>query len=197
MDFIADLEQASSVDDHVYDEIVSTYLDTENTPVELAIKLNHIVSKGEPEPLRAVIRIFNFITETVVNSRDYEDGLGELTSTIAELAAESQEASTGWQKFLDRIPDLEKFFVVKKIENIKQRYSNVTSFQITADIRPIFDMKREQINTQIYPYILKINTSDDKTFVCEFFDDTLDTIIEELERAKEKVKVMRDRYAER
>ena len=56
-------------------------------------------------------------------------------------------------------------------------------------------MKRENINSEIYPYILKIQTQDDKTFVCEFYDETIDELINELESAKEKSEKIRDRYA--
>lgn len=197
MDFIADLEIASSVDDDVYNKIVLVYSNTENSPVERAVKLNHIVSQGDSDNIKAVIRLFGFVTDTVIESRDYDDGLAELTNTVSELSSENEAASLGWKKITGRVDELEDYFIIKKIDSIKDRYSRVIDFQITTDIRPIFNMKRDGLNSEIYPYILKINTSDDNSFVCEFYDDSIDKIIEELELAKEKLKTIKENYGNR
>ena len=55
-------------------------------------------------------------------------------------------------------------------------------------------MDRERISNVLYPSILKIETSDDESFLCELYEDVIDDFIEELERAKKKIELLKSTY---
>jgi hypothetical protein len=89
---------------------------------------------------------------------------------------------------------LESFFLQNKEDGIKDKFSRITGFKVVTDIRPIFSMDKKNISKLIYPYILKIETCDGKEFLCEFYEDTIDKIIEELQVAKGKLELIKDSY---
>ncbi|HHJ18807.1 MAG TPA: hypothetical protein ENJ84_03090 [Gammaproteobacteria bacterium] len=194
MDLIGDLELASSLEEETFTEVISIYTNPENTSVDRAVKLNHLISKGGSDGVKAIARLLSFITDTVIEARDYGESIDELNTTVEKLSASTEQASNGWARISSHINELESYFVSKKIDSIKDRYSRVTTFQVTTDIRPVFDMKRENIESAIYPCILKIQTTDNDTFVCEFYEDSIDKLITELDNAKQKLHKLKSRY---
>lgn len=194
MDLISDLELSCLIDEADYNHIISIYSDSENKSLDRALKLKNIIKRSESDDIKVLMRLLGLITDAATEARDYDESLAELDNTIVKLSESNPEAAKGWNRLKSIIPKLDGYFLSKKIEKIKDRYSRVSSFQITTDVRPIFDIKRESIESNIYPYILKIDTSDDKTFLCEFYDDSLDEFIKELQRAKSKADAIREKY---
>ncbi len=195
MDLISDLELICSINESDYTNIISIYSDSENKALDRTLKLKRLASADNSDAIKALLRLIGFITETAIDARKYDDALTDIDNTIERFSASNPNATKGWGKLKASVPRLENYFLSKKIEKIKNEYSRINNFQITTDIRPVFDLKKEKIETNIYPYILKIETTDEKSFLCEFYDDTLDDLIEELKLAKSKADTMRIKFS--
>lgn len=193
MDLISDLELICSIDESDYKKIIAIYSDSKNKALDRTLKLKKLTSSGNSDAIKALLRLISFITDTATDARKYADNFVDLSDTIKRFSESNPDAAKGWDKLQSSIPQLGEFFLNKKIDKIKDKYSRITSFQITTDIRPIFDLDKREIETNIYPFILKIETSDEKSFLCEFYEDTLDELIEELELAKSKAKTIQEK----
>ncbi len=194
MDLISDLELICSVNETDYTNIISIYSDSENKALDRTLKLKKLTSKDNSDSIKALIRLISFVTDVVIDARKYEDALTDLDKTIERFSESNPEAAKGWGKLKLTVSQLGNHFISKKIEKIKNEYSRINNFQITTDIRPIFDLRKEKIETTIFPYILKIETSDEKTFLCEFYDDTLEDLLEELKIAKSKAEAIQIKF---
>lgn len=194
MDLISDLELISSIDESDYTNIISIYSDSDNKSLDRTLKLKKLISKDNSDVIKTLLRLISFVTDTAIDSRNYNNAFTDLSNTIERFSVSNPNAAKGWEKLKSSIPQLENYFLSKKIEKIQNEYSRIDSFQITTDIRPIFDLKKEKIESNIFPYILKIETSDEKSFLCEFYDDTLEELIEELKMAKSKAKAIQTKF---
>ncbi|SFI50900.1 hypothetical protein [Nitrosomonas sp. Nm34] len=191
MDLISDLELIHLIDDSAYTDIISIYAESNNNALDRTLKLKRFITKDETGEIKALLRLISFVTD----ARNYEDAISDLNDTIDRLSESSPEARNGWRKLNHSISQLESYFLDQKIEKIKDRYSRIENFQITTDVRPIFDIRRKEIVTNLYPYILKINTVDEQSFLCEFYEDTIDDLIEELKIAKSKAETLRIKFS--
>lgn len=195
MEITTDLRKINAIDAELYDRVLSLYALQKLKPIERSLKLKKYAD--DDESVKGLVRFLNFITENVVEARDYEKAIERLDATLADLASGDTEVISGWNRVKGSLENLSDYFVEKKVEDLKDRYSRIVSFQITSDVRPVFNIKRSEIHQLIYPHILKIETSDDKLFLCEFYDDVLDELISELEMVRTKSRLIRDTYVRR
>lgn len=195
MDLISDLESIYLINESEYADIISIYSDSGNEDLDRTLKLKKLSLKDESNSIKALIRLINFISDIATDTRKFNETLSDIESTVERISENNPNALSGWMKIKSSIPQLTGYFLRKKIEKIKDRYSRIKSFQITTDVRPVFDIRKENIETCIYPYILKIETTDEKSFLCEFYDDTLDELIEELQLAKSKTEIIKKKLS--
>ena len=179
----------------------------ERIPLDMEISFLHfntkysgtvkdISKKDDSEPIKSLIRFVRFLSDNISESIGYKSHVEEINEFLTKLLNDEPEAMLGWTRIKASLSDLDGFFLSKKAESIKNKFSRVTNFKIITDIRPVFSMDKKSISKITYPNILKIETCDDKEFVCEFYEDTIDKLIEELQIAKDKLNLIRKSYGE-
>lgn len=142
----------------------------------------------------SLFRVVNWVGSSVVEARSYSESLSDLDEAIGRIAKNNPEVLTGWIKIKNFIPKLSEYFVNRKEEEIKSRFNRVSEFSITLDARPIYTMDRDEIVKLIYPHIVKIVTSDEQEFICEFYEEQFDSLIEELTLAKKKLELLKSKF---
>lgn len=193
MELIEDLKKINSLDDQSYQQVIGAMADEYET-LEWNLVVKNISKKTDGESVKAFIRFLNFLSENVSESRNYSNQVEEIDDFLTKLLNDEPEALVSWERIKSSLPELESFFLQKKEDGIKDKFSRITGFKVVTDIRPIFSMDKKTISKLTYPYILKIETCDGKEFLCEFYEDTIDKIIEELQVAKEKLELIKDGY---
>ncbi|KAF3977501.1 MAG: hypothetical protein HFP77_06530 [Methylococcales symbiont of Iophon sp. n. MRB-2018] len=194
MELIDDLVQINSLDKKDYQHVVVA-ISNNCGELEWGMLVKDISRKVDGDAIKALIRFINFLSDNVSELIGYNSHIKEINEFLTKLLNDEPKALLGWERVKGSLEDLDAFFLHKKEESIKNKFSRVTSFKIVTDVRPIFSMDKKSISKITYPSILKIETCDDKEFVCEFYEDTLDKLIEELQVAKDKLKLIRANYA--
>ncbi len=193
MELIEDLKQISLLDDESYQQVIDA-MAKECETLEWNLIVKNISRKSDGESVKALVRFLNFVSENMSESRNYFNQTEEIDSFLTKLLNDESEALVSWERIKRSLAELESFFLQKKEEGIKNKFSRITEFKVVTDIRPIFSMDKKSISKFTYPFILKIETCDDKEFLCEFYEDAIDKIIEELQAAKAKLELIKDGY---
>jgi hypothetical protein len=193
MELIEDLKKISLLDDQSYQQVIGVMVGECET-LEWNLVVKNISKKTDGESVKAFIRFLNFLSENVSESRNYSNQVEEIDGFLTKLLNDESEALVSWERIKSSLSELESFFLQKKEDGIKDKFSRITGFKVVTDIRPIFSMDKKNISKLTYPYILKIETCDGKEFLCEFYEDTIDKIIEELQVAKGKLELIKDSY---
>lgn len=180
------------MEEAIYDRALKTFADPEIEQIEKSLSLKKLATDRDDKKVEAFVRLLRFITRQLTDGRNYEKETGLLNDTFVRLTADNPTAAKGWERIRSSLTSLEDYLVEQKKESIKDRYARIVEFQITSDARPIFNIGRTELREFIFPHILKIETSDDQTFLCEFYDDDLDELISELELAKRKAQLIRE-----
>lgn len=193
MELIEDLKQIYLLDDDSYQQVIGAMV-SECEALEWNITVKDISKKSDGESVKALVRFLNFVSDNVSESRSYANQTEEIDAFLTKLLHDESEALSSWERIKNSLSELESFFLQKKEEGIKNKFSRVTGFKVFTDIRPIFSMDKKSISKLTYPFILKIETCDDKEFLCEFYEDAIDKIIEELQVAKDKIELIKGNY---
>jgi hypothetical protein len=193
MELIEDLVRINQLDDEDYQHVINAISDNCGE-LEWAFLVKDISKKIDSESIKSLIRFVSFLSDNISESIGYNSHIEEIDEFLTKLLNDEPKAMLSWTRVKTSLIDLEGFFLHKKEEAIKNKFSRVTNFKIVTDIRPVFSMDKKSISKMTYPNILKIETCDDKEFVCEFYEDTLDMLIEELQVAKDKLKLIKKSY---
>jgi hypothetical protein len=193
MELLDDLKLISQLDEDGYNQIIEA-MSKECSDLEWGILVKNLSKQKNSESIKAVIRFVNFIAENKSNQVGFDNKEEDIDKYLNALLKDEPEASKGWERIKDSLIKLNTYFLKNKEVSIKDRYSRITYFKIVSDIRPIFSMDKNKVIKNIYPHILKIETVDGKEFLCEFYEDTIDELIQELNIAKQKQDVLKKIY---
>lgn len=193
MELLDDLKLISLLDENGYSQIIEA-MSRECSDVEWGILVKNISKQKDSESIKALIRFLNFIAENKSNQVGFNSKEADIDKYLNALLIDEPEAAKGWERIKNSLKKLNTFFLQKKEMSIKDRYSRITYFKIVSDIRPIFSMDKNRIIKNTYPHILKIETVDGKEFLCEFYEDTIDDLIQELNLAKKKLDMLKKIY---
>ncbi len=188
-EFLADLKIIKDIDDDAFNQTLKVLSEQGVDSADWVLSLTTL-SRDYGENVKALLRFLEFLSGNFVNSRNYDERVVFINKFFRNVTLDDEDALKGWEKISSKLNSMHDYFLSKKEEEIKDRFSRISRFNVTTDIRPIFNMNKSKIEKNIYPNILKIETVDDKTFICEFYEDTLDKLIEELTSAKEKLKII-------
>lgn len=193
MELIDDLKLISQLEEGEYNQIIEA-ISKECSDVEWGILVKNISKQKNSESIKAVISFVNFIAENKLNQDGFGNKEEDIDKYLGGLLQDEPEAADGWERIKKSINKLDAYFLKKKEESIKDRYSRITYFKIVSDIRPIFSIDKKRIIKNTFPHILKIETVDGKEFLCEFYEDTIDELIQELNLAKQKEDLLKKTY---
>lgn len=182
---LKDLVSIPELSEENYSKIIEIASGDGKRSIEWSLYLETIDEDSKEHSL-ALFRILNYIGNAFADSRDFTKEAKELDEYVGEVAADNDFAKQGWNRLKGTYDKLTPFFLSKKEDLIKDRFSNVRESSITVDARPIFSLDRTSIEKTLFPYILKLETCDDKTFLCELYPEQLELLEEEIKNAKLK-----------
>lgn len=191
MEITEDLKKVHTLSISDYEKTIEFVCKNQKRNFDWVLFLHGIEDKSVDDAVRALFRLLNYIAETIIDSRSYEDGLTELDQLICNISQNDEDAKSGWLRLKQSLPKLDTFLLYKKEVEIKDRFERISKFEITTDIRPIFSLDKTEIIKKLVVNILKIGTINDKSFVCEFYDDDIDDLINELQRTKNKINLIK------
>ncbi len=193
MELIEDLVQIQLLNDQDYQQVINA-ISAECSGLDWGILVQNFSKQDNGESIQALIRFLNFLSENIAESRNYAKQIEEVDNFLTKLLNDEADALVSWNRIKNSLTDLENFFLHQKEEAIQDKFSRISSFKVITDIRPIFNMDKKSISKLTYPNILKIETKDGKEFLCEFYEDAIDKLIEELNIAKDKLKMLKESY---
>lgn len=191
MELTNDLAKIKSLSEKNYQKIIESISD-EKKASEWGRLYKDVVKEEKTEAsIEALFRFLEFISGNVAESTNLSRKVLELDEYLSGLLENEQDAILGWERLKNSMSKLEGFFLQKKEDSIKSRFSRLTNFKIVTDIRPIFNINEDSIYKMTFPNIIKVETCDGKEFVCEFYEDMLDELINELNLAKDKLQLIK------
>ncbi len=194
MSIPSDLRAVGELDLAVFQDVFALVTSAELDFIDINMRVYELAeSAGEAaEGIRNIYPLVEFIAQSLVGARNFEQGLAEVDSRLERLSANDELATEGWRRIRQALLEDKGYLLREKTELMKNRYARVTAFHVTSDVRPVFELERQEVKNLLFPQILKIETSDDQTFICEVYDDEIDDMITELELAKNKCQMMRE-----
>lgn len=186
-DLIEDLQKISRLPSNLVKETASF---SAGIPDEDAEEKFIDLNPNHSENIRSLLRLIDFIADVYARSGDYEKEKNAIDFFIASIIKSDTVAELGWSKIKDCYKILEELFDHKKELAIKSRFSSITELSLTADLRPIFTLDRNEIRKFVYPLILNLKTNDERKFTCELSLEQLDFLNAEIKNAKNKIRLL-------
>ena len=196
---LQDIAQISSVKGEAYQSLEAKIQDLGNliNPNTLYEVIGEIFGPNFGAPL------FRFLIGLASYSSVYEDEnfkviMEDLTDELKLDTAWYEQNGASWEgvkKHLENILYLPAISLVAKTIDISSHYGDVVSdISITTDMRPVFDNKRNEMVGSILTNTLFIEITDTnglKKEVCTIHLDDLMKLQKEVERAIQKIDVMK------
>ncbi len=193
MDLVDDLKKIQQIKPSDFEEICDV-LNKRSSTDQWAISLAKLEKKIGQDTVQHLSRFLTFLADNLLAARDYEARLERINLLISSIVQDDPGAGEAWARVRDSLESLEPYFQSKKEEEIRDRFKRITNFVVTTDIRPLMDAGKHKIVKTMITNILKITTTDGESYICEFYEDDLDGIIEELELAKKKMALFKECY---
>jgi hypothetical protein len=188
-----DLALISGISESDFDKTIDLVSSGSTDNKDFAVFIESYETDEQKEPIIALFRFFNYIGETLAEARSHELAYKKLDELLQKVVANDLNAAKGWVRLKGAYDKLQPFFIKAKEDVIKSRFSRVSDFSLTVDLRPVYSLDRNTIVKLLYPNILKIETNDDKTFICELDEENLDLLLEEITLAKKKLELLKNK----
>lgn len=193
MKLLEDLTDICKLTDDEFSQVVNIFANISKNPEDTNVKIS-LLYDDDDKNYHSLIDILFFVSNSILSGRDVSKELNELEITVTKLAENNQEAQDSWVRIKESLDELKPYLLYKKEQDLKNRYKRIEHFEVTTDIRPLFNLEKTEIEKNLLLGIIKIKTSDDEDFLCEIYDDKLDMLIDELERAKNKFKILKSKF---
>ncbi|WP_036132412.1 hypothetical protein [Marinobacter nitratireducens] len=192
MDITDDLRLFSKLDDDLLTKFLNVAGREKSSPVDRAEVIREIeVALGDDGDVRGLFRVLNHLARGLATAKDFEQEFSEVDAVFAKLAGDDDEVAAGWAKLRTNKNFIDDFIFSRKEQELKDRFNRFKDVNATVDIRPVFDIKREEIKKCLHMVIVSFDADDDE-FVIEMSEDDIDEVIEELQRAKKKLSITRE-----
>ncbi len=187
-----DLIRAAEVDANLYDRVISLLALSRDDDDESEVEIGRLYE--DDENVRSLLDFVFFMTNTLLGARDFRQELVEFEETITRLTENNDQANKSWKRIRGSLESLTPFLLYRKEQDLKDRFKRIEHFAITTNVRPVFTLDKSQIHKNLYVGIVRVRTSDEKDFICEIYDDKLESFFDELSLAKKKFDVIRERF---
>lgn len=189
MDITDDLRLFSKLDDDLLTKFLNVAGREKSSPVDRAEVIRAIeVALGDDGDVRGLFRVLNHLARGLATAKDFDQEFSEADAVFSKLAGDDQDVIAGWTKLKTNKSFIDDFVFSRKEQELKDRFNRFKDVSATIDIRPVFDIKREEIKKFLQMIIVSFE-ADDEEFVVEMTEDDIDEVIEELQRAKRKLSV--------
>lgn len=141
---------------------------------------------------KRLLTFITFVADYVSDQRDLVQGLNELKNELFGHIELSEEFSLNWKKLQSIIHETSNFILKTKEKWLRQVTKKISQFNLVCDIRPVFDLKRENVLNVMYPVILSLrHDQSTETFTYEVSEDTLREILAEVEYSLKKIEILK------
>jgi hypothetical protein len=138
-------------------------------------------------------KIISFVCDYCIEERSIEVGLREIETKF--LKNYISEVSQIWSYIQKIIPELNEFILRRKERKLKRVTNNIDDFSIICDIRPVYDIKREEIISYLYPIILSIKSDSSESKInFEIDESELINIQKEVNTALSKLNTLKEKF---
>lgn len=194
MDITDDLRLFAKLDEAVLTKFLSVASRDTTSVVDRASILREIEENlGDEADIRGLFRVVNHLASELSTSGNFAESFEETEKVIHELVRGDDDALAGWLKLKEHSLFIDGFLFSRKEQDLKDRFNRFRSIDITVDIRPVFDLKRSEIKKYINACIMKLK-GDEEDIVLEIYEEDIAKIIEELNRAKDKLEVVKKNF---
>lgn len=191
MKITEDLVHISLIEDEELDEIFSNLSEFSKGDSEAESRLEKYYT-DENQVHKSLLDFIQFTNDFMLDGREYSSRKKEFEDFLETFISNNDKAALGWSKLNSHFSELEDYFLFSKEAEIKSRFKRITDFEVTTDVRPVFNLQKDEIYKKLLVGIIRIKTSDDEEFVCEIYEDKIDLFIEEIKRAKSKFEIIRN-----
>lgn len=133
--------------------------------------------------------VAHFVADALIALDGAEETFSQLHRYVdSDQSPSARHLIVEFEQTSESLADL---VVYKKREQIKNEFNRATQFKTYTDIRPVFDVRKNLVEEYLYPVIIKVKTIAEEDFLFEVYEEDLDRIVDSLESAKRKLRVLR------
>lgn len=140
-----------------------------------------------------IANILSFASTKISESRNLSIGKEKLKQFFFQSQDVPAEHLETWNKLNTILDGVDEFILKIKELNLLSQNRSLNYFTITCDIRPLFDLKRNQIKKFLFPILLTINDSKSgNNLTYELDREILEKIKDEAECAIKKLEILKN-----
>ncbi|MEE8056339.1 MAG: hypothetical protein V3T17_00680, partial [Pseudomonadales bacterium] len=127
-----DLASISTLPEAVFKDVLATISNPKNNSLKWAM----VIDKAEEEikeSIKGLFRVLSYIADTFAETRNFKEESEELDKFMSSIAESDGDALDGWHRIRETFSELQNFFIKRKEDDIKSRFSRVTKVCVTVD----------------------------------------------------------------
>ncbi|MCH7519369.1 MAG: hypothetical protein IH964_10145 [Candidatus Dadabacteria bacterium] len=141
---------------------------------------------------KQLLTFIRFSANYVSDRRDKKEGLDKLKNELFGHKELPPNLSTNWEKLRTIIDKSDDFILNMKQQDLTQIGKKLSHFGLVCDVRPVFDLHRDNVLKLLYPIVLNIRHNESiETLSLELSEENLREIFEEAKFALKKLDILK------
>lgn len=152
--------------------------------------LEHNIEQEKADTLYGVLA---YILRFLIDEKSVDEGLQKFEQD--RLSDDLDKVKAIWDRIKKSIPNLNGFINILKERDLLKVSNGLDSLKIVCDVRPLFDVERENIIKYTYPILLSLEIRDsDKKLVFELSETDLINAQSEVDTAVRKIGILKKKF---
>ncbi|WP_223789567.1 hypothetical protein [Marinicella meishanensis] len=174
-------------------------LDKFNSIMELFIKKDkdkifHLKEFSEDNNVQSLIRMIEFASVNFIESDNFDREVKNMDEFIQYVTGKELSENKGWSLLRNKFKKLVPFILDEKVTKLQEKLVTYESIEVITNIRPVFDINKESVNTLIFPSSVLIKTNEGTSISFEIYENQIKEVIDKLNTSLRKIKTLRESY---
>ena len=195
MGFVDDLMTISRLPKNQLDLLIEVFQTNPLSSVSNILQYQKFCADNNIDKEDAVkfYKVLAFIVDYFINEKSIEKGNIEFEEKVIKNTFPGTENI--WTYLKEKIPTLNEFILLRKEHHLSKVANKLERLDIICDIRPVYDIKRENILKYLFPIIISLEEeSSNSKLVFETDEPGLYRLQKEINTAISKLEIIKERF---
>ncbi|TGJ99872.1 hypothetical protein EHO57_14025 [Leptospira langatensis] len=137
------------------------------------------------------LNLVGFLGDWVTEQKGFEEAFASFEQAFFSGKPETLNVEIPWERTKNFVKTLEPYIVLRKRAQKTHVLSTLQKFNLTTEIRPIFDIHRVKVIENLYVTILSIEGTEGETLFFDLTEQELSKMQREIEFALQKIEALK------